>query len=46
MKNLLKGIMKSKIAKQVQVVANANVTRLPICEMHDCLLNQGAYGKK
>jgi hypothetical protein len=42
MKNLLKGIVTSKTAKKVE----AKTERLPMCEMHDCLLNQGAYGKK
>jgi hypothetical protein len=42
MKNLLKGIVKSKTTKKVQ----AKVERLPMCEMHDSLLNQGAYSKK
>jgi hypothetical protein len=44
MKNLLRGIVKSKIAKNFKV--NEKITRLPMCEMHDSLLNQNAYGRK
>jgi hypothetical protein len=42
MKNLLKGIVKSNTAKKVE----SKTVRLPICEMHDSLLHQGAYSKK
>ncbi len=41
MKNLLKNIFVNKGTKK----AKAEV-RVPICEMHDDLLNKGAYKRK